>query len=385
MFGWRIVFILCFGLLIPTANASQALSTAQCQKACINPSLFPTTSSIQLPLSAQAYRMVQFKTSLSVSPSGIYVDGVKQISLRSGWKLPKKTLRRTGSYLILPLYKRLLARYKRRKALAKRTKHPTHNDLLLFFNQDLPYGLLTKLLYTGGQAGFGEFDLAVCHPFKKGTRCEARIFLLCPPMIGGLPPANSRCGTFARAQPKTPTLRIEKAPQLDTLTGALKGNKQLAKWMGFKSLKKTTSSRTTNKRPAKTQKVPPTKRRKVSRRKVTPRKEQRPLNLTIHIKPKGISLLVYGHPIPTHCSPGKASPKPPPALTFPNKQNKMDLAGLTTCLKKIKKASPRESRAIIVANRNIKYKNVIQVLDLTNTKHKGKRLFPYVVFSATSE
>jgi biopolymer transport protein ExbD len=93
-----------------------------------------------------------------VTKSAITVDGVDVVAVSGGAVDPGQ---KRGT-LISPLFDRLKDLADREKANAERPGYsPFTGRLLLQIDRDIPFGLVREVMYTAGQAQFGEFKFVV--------------------------------------------------------------------------------------------------------------------------------------------------------------------------------------------------------------------------------
>jgi biopolymer transport protein ExbD len=93
-----------------------------------------------------------------VTKSAITVDGVDVVAVLGGAVDPGQ---KRGT-LISPLFDRLKDLADREKANAERPGYsPFSGRLLLQIDRDIPFGLVREVMYTAGQAQFGEFKFVV--------------------------------------------------------------------------------------------------------------------------------------------------------------------------------------------------------------------------------
>ncbi len=120
--------------------------------------------------------------------------------------------------------------------------------------------------------------------------------------------------------------------------------------------------------------------------------KKKPLNLTVQVSKKGLTVMTQNQKLPEGCN--LADLRTPGAKKFPtikkSETNKHNYKELTRCLVKIKKAFPDERRLIIMADPEIPYHVIIQLMDSSRespdaksfTKQEQSNLFPEVVISA---
>jgi biopolymer transport protein ExbD len=129
--------------------------------------------------------------------------------------------------------------------------------------------------------------------------------------------------------------------------------------------------------------------------------EKPPLNLTISVTDKGLTLITRGNKIPRGCdlSPAamKATDKRLPTIKKDGKT--YNFTSLRACLSKIKNLFSHEKRVIIMAEPEIPYKFIVSIMDSSRSSKKFPRecqeqqgivacksgkdgMFPQVVLSA---
>lgn len=109
--------------------------------------------------------------------------------------------------------------------------------------------------------------------------------------------------------------------------------------------------------------------------------EKPPLNLTVSVTEKGFTILTRGKKIPEGCDlKGEATEAKLP--TVKKIGDKYNLPVLKQCLLKIKEVFPDERRVIIMAEPEIRYAVIVEVMDNSREIKVDKDLFPEVVLSA---
>lgn len=125
----------------------------------------------------------------------------------------------------------------------------------------------------------------------------------------------------------------------------------------------------------------------------TPNKPKKPpLNLTVSVTDKGLTLITRGNKIPDGCDISKGAVNNPNKKLPTIKKEAKDYNYLSfqECLGKIKKLFSHEKRIIIMAEPSVKYSTIIKIMDGSRGNKdyvydlaKGKEgLFPEVVLSA---
>ncbi len=125
---------------------------------------------LQLPTST-ALKAPELAVNVVVSKSEIVVDGVKVLDLtrvpdpdNPGKEWPAVPEDEKKGQLISRLYDRLLEKAEAAKALGKasgREEHEFKGRILLQCDKSLPFSLVREVMYTAGQAQFGEFRFVV--------------------------------------------------------------------------------------------------------------------------------------------------------------------------------------------------------------------------------
>lgn len=103
-----------------------------------------------------------------------------------------------------------------------------------------------------------------------------------------------------------------------------------------------------------------------------------PLNLSMSITRKGVSLLTRGAALGPGCKPRETKAALP---TFQKVSTGHDWRSVRKCLKKLKADFPHEDQVIVMAEPEIKYKVIIKAMDMSRKDGK-KKLFPRVLLSA---
>ena len=105
-----------------------------------------------------------------------------------------------------------------------------------------------------------------------------------------------------------------------------------------------------------------------------------PLQLTIFITRKGFSIGASGATLDGAREGREGEP------LFPKKGDEFDFEGLHKELVKIKKAYPKETDVLIIADEDIRYEDIVKTMDTareyTNAKGEKVLMFPGVAFSA---
>jgi biopolymer transport protein ExbD len=117
------------------------------------------SADLKLPLST-AKKEPEVAVNVVISKRTLSVDGVKVIDVDpSSLEVADEYKRGT---MITPLYDTLQEKADDAKALAARNPNqPFKGRLLLQCDKDIPFSLLREVMYTAGQAQFGEFKFVV--------------------------------------------------------------------------------------------------------------------------------------------------------------------------------------------------------------------------------
>lgn len=126
--------------------------------------------SLELPVSS-AQKMPELSVNLVVSKRQIVVDGVPVLNLTKipddenpGRDLITVPEDEKKGQMITKLYDRLLEAAERSKAIAEQSgseEHEFKGRILLQCDKTLPFAVLREVMYTAGQAQFGEFKFVV--------------------------------------------------------------------------------------------------------------------------------------------------------------------------------------------------------------------------------
>ncbi len=109
----------------------------------------PFTKSIEGPAEA---------TAVTVTLKHILVDDVPIMDLEEGGKVRPEDLAEEAM-MLQPLYNKLLDEVeKRKKIMQKNTSVEAKIDMMLISDRFVPFDLLTRVMYTAGQAEFSKFD-----------------------------------------------------------------------------------------------------------------------------------------------------------------------------------------------------------------------------------
>ena len=109
----------------------------------------PFTKSIEPPFES---------TAVTVTLKHVLVDDVPIMDLDEGGKIRPEDLAEE-QMLLQPLYNKLLDEVeKRKKIMQKNTNVEAKIDMTLIADRFIPFDLLTRVMYTAGQAEFSKFD-----------------------------------------------------------------------------------------------------------------------------------------------------------------------------------------------------------------------------------
>ncbi|HSI05891.1 MAG: ExbD/TolR family protein [Myxococcota bacterium] len=109
----------------------------------------PFTKSITAPAEA---------TAVTVTLKHILVDDVPIMDLEEGGKVRPQDLAEE-QMMLQPLYNKLLDEVEKRKKIMQRnTSVEAKIDMTLIADRFVPFDLLTRVMYTAGQAEFSKFD-----------------------------------------------------------------------------------------------------------------------------------------------------------------------------------------------------------------------------------
>lgn len=97
-------------------------------------------------------------TAVTVTLKHILVDDVPVMDLEEGGKVRPEDLAEEAM-MLQPLYNKLLDEVeKRKKIMQKNTSVEAKIDMTLIGDRFVPFDLLTRVMYTAGQAEFSKFD-----------------------------------------------------------------------------------------------------------------------------------------------------------------------------------------------------------------------------------
>ena len=127
------------------------------------------SADLQLPASSAA-KQPELSVNLVVSKSQIVVDGVPVLNLttapdeETGEDMLVVPEEEKKGQMITRLYDRLLEKAEQSKALGEAsgsTEHEFKGRILLQCDKTLPFSVIREVMYTAGQAQFGEFKFVV--------------------------------------------------------------------------------------------------------------------------------------------------------------------------------------------------------------------------------
>lgn len=131
------------------------------------------SSDMQLP-SSSAQKMPEVAVQLMVSKSQIMVDGIPVLNLttvpdeETGEMVITVPEDEKKGQMITQLYDKLLDKAEQAKALGDASgsdEHAFKGRILLQCDKTLPFSVIREVMYTAGQAQFGEFKFVV---YKQG-------------------------------------------------------------------------------------------------------------------------------------------------------------------------------------------------------------------------
>ena len=114
--------------------------------------------SLQVPFSHSA-AVVQESTAVTVTLKDIMIDDVPVMSFESGM-VPEND-RSGGGFLIDPLFQKLQESVDQQKKIAQFNKKAEFKGIVtIIADRNVPFSLLTQVMYTAGQAQFSKFKFA---------------------------------------------------------------------------------------------------------------------------------------------------------------------------------------------------------------------------------
>jgi hypothetical protein len=122
---------------------------------------------LELPKS-NAYLKVEPAVTIGISENSILVNDKRVVEVKQGAVDPSQKRDGANGFFITPLYDRLSEEAQNQKLLAARNPAVQFTGLAMILgHKTIPFRLLTEVLYTAGQAEFGQFKFAVV---KTGQR-----------------------------------------------------------------------------------------------------------------------------------------------------------------------------------------------------------------------
>jgi biopolymer transport protein ExbD len=113
---------------------------------------------LQVPMSWST-QQAQESTAVTVTLKDVMVDDVPVMSFEGG-KIPEQD-RSSGGYLIDPLFQKLQEAVDHQKKIAQFNKKAEFKGLVtIIADRNVPFSLLTQVMYTAGQAQFSKFKFA---------------------------------------------------------------------------------------------------------------------------------------------------------------------------------------------------------------------------------
>jgi biopolymer transport protein ExbD len=127
-----------------------------------NPTNITPSADLQLVQSLETTEQHDHLTTLAITQTHILVDDKPVVQVKDGKVSP--TAKRDGEdgYFITPLFDALQASADYQKKLASYNKSIKFQGRLMVIGDEIvPFRLLSEVLYTAGQAEYGEFEFAV--------------------------------------------------------------------------------------------------------------------------------------------------------------------------------------------------------------------------------
>ena len=118
------------------------------------------SDTLQLAKSTSALKP-QPAVNVSVSTNAIIVEGEPVVAIHSGAVDPKDKRDGANGYYITPLVDTLTKHANRLKKIERMGGAPFDGTMLLLVDKQLPYRLVTEVLYSSGQAEFRNYRLVV--------------------------------------------------------------------------------------------------------------------------------------------------------------------------------------------------------------------------------
>lgn len=112
------------------------------------------------PFSTSLLKPVQ-STTLTVTLNNILVDDKPVMKVEEGGTIPEADLE-SGGFLVSPLYDSLTSAVDHQKKVQKFNKQSKFEGIItIISDRHVPFSLLTKVMYTAGQAEFSRFKFMV--------------------------------------------------------------------------------------------------------------------------------------------------------------------------------------------------------------------------------
>lgn len=114
---------------------------------------------LQVPFS-HSLQQVQESAAITVTQKAILLNDKPVMALESG-QVPEAE-RSSGGFLIDPLFRALQEEVEHQKKIAKFNKSAEFQGVVtIIVDRNVPFKVLTQVMYTAGQAEFGKFKFAV--------------------------------------------------------------------------------------------------------------------------------------------------------------------------------------------------------------------------------
>jgi biopolymer transport protein ExbD len=124
-----------------------------------NPVQLKSSEDLKLPTST-AQLMPTETTAVTVTSNGIMVDDEPVMTIENA--VVPESQRSSGGYLIDPLYQALQQSVEHQKKISKFNKKLEFQGLItIISDREVPFSLLSQVMYTAGQAQFSKFKFAV--------------------------------------------------------------------------------------------------------------------------------------------------------------------------------------------------------------------------------
>lgn len=127
-----------------------------------NPANVNPSADLELVASLETNELVTHLTTLAITQKHILVDDKPVVQVKDGKVSP--TAKRDGEdgYFITPLFDALQAAADHQKKLASYNRNVQFSGrMMVIGDEEVSFRLLSEVLYTAGQAEFGEFEFAV--------------------------------------------------------------------------------------------------------------------------------------------------------------------------------------------------------------------------------